>query len=193
MSAVLERTIVKKMTADEFEVSPFAETHELIRGELYPIMPAGTLHGIITNRLSTYLSFFVMENDLGEVTAAETGFKLLNQSTVGADVGFIGKENLAKYGTPDSFFPTAPDIAVEVISPGNTSEEISTKVEDYLSSGSRLVWIVYPKRKVVIVYRTNNTVSFLHENEELTGEDVLPNFRLPLEKIFGNLPEIKED
>ena len=181
------------MTAEEFELSPFAETHELIRGELYPIMPAGTLHGIITNRLSTYLSFFVMENDLGAVTAAETGFKLINQSTVGADVGFIGKENLAKFGIPDSFFPTAPDVAVEVISPSNTSEEISTKVEDYLSSGSRLVWIVYPKRKVVIVYRTNNTVSFLHENEELDGEDVLPNFRLPLEKIFGNLPEIKEE
>ncbi len=181
------------MTADEFEVSPLAETHELIRGELYPIMPAGTLHGIITNRLSTYLSFFVMENSLGEVTAAETGFKLVNQSIVGADVGFISKKNLDKHGIPDSFFPTAPDIAVEVVSPGNTSEEISTKVEDYLSSGSRLVWIVYPKRKVVIVYRTNNTVSFLHENEELDGGDVLPNFRLPLGKIFGNLPEIKEN
>ncbi len=192
MSAVLEKTIVKKMTADEFEASPFAETHELIREELYPIMPAGTLHGVITNRLSTHLSFFVMENDLGEVTAAETGFKLINQSTVGADIGFVGKENLARFGIPDSFFPTAPDLAVEVISPGNTSEEISTKVEDYLSSGSRLVWIVYPKRKVVVVYRRNNTVSFLHETDELDGEDVIPNFRLSLEKIFGNLPTVEE-
>ncbi len=192
MSAVLERTIVKTMTADEFEVSPFAETHELIRGELYPIMPAGTLHGVVTNRLSTYLSLFVIENDLGEVTAAETGFKLINQSTVGADIGFIGKENLAKFGIPDSFFPTAPDLAVEVVSPGNTSEEISTKVEDYLSSGSRLVWIVYPKRKVVVVYRRNNTVSFLHENDDLEGEDVITNFRLPLEKVFAKLPQIEE-
>lgn len=191
MSAVLEKTIVRKMTADEFEASPLAETHELIRGELYPIMPAGTLHGIITSRLSAFLTLFVMENNLGEVTA-ETGFRLLNQSTVGADVGFISKENLAKYGVPDSFFPTAPDLAVEVVSPKNTSEEISTKVEDYLSSGSRLVWIVYPKRKVVVVYRTNNTVSFLHENEKLDGEDVLPGFSLPLEKVFGNLPQIEE-
>jgi len=192
MSAILERTIVKKMTADEFEASPFAETHELIRGELYPIMPAGTPHGIITSRLSTYLSFFVLENALGEVTAAETGFKLKNHSTVGADIGFISKENLAKFGIPDSFFPTAPDLAVEVVSPSNTSEEISTKVEDYLSSGSRLVWIVYPKRKVITVYRANNTVSFLHETDELNGEDVIPNFRLPLEKVFGVLPQIEE-
>jgi len=189
MSAVLEKTIVKKMSADEFEASPFAETHELIRGELYPTMPAGTLHGVITIRLSTYLSFFVMENHLGEVTAAETGFKLINQSIVGADIGFVGKENLAKFGVPESFFPTAPDLAVEVVSPGNSSEEISTKVEDYLSSGSRLVWIVYPKRKVVVVYRTNNTVSFLHETDELDGEDVLPGFRCSLAKIFDNLPE----
>lgn len=191
MSAVLEQTIVRRMSADEFESSPFAETHELIRGELYPILPAGTLHGIITSRLSAYLSFFTMENNLGEVTAAETGFKLINQSTVGADIGFIGKEKLAKFRVPISFFPTAPDLAVEVVSPSNSSEEISTKVEDYLKSGSRLVWIVYPKRKVV-VYRQSNTVSFLHETDELDGEDVIPNFRLSLEKIFGNLPQIEE-
>ena len=193
MSAVLEKTIVKKMTAGEFEASPFAETHELIRGELYPIMPAGSLHGLITNRVSKFLSYFVDDNNLGEVFAAETGFKLKNHSTVGADVAFVSKENLAKFGVPDSFFPTAPDLAVEVVSPSNSSEEISTKVEDYLSSGSRLVWIVYPKRKAVVVYRTNNTVSFLHETDELDGEDVIPNFRCPLGKIFGNLPEIKEN
>lgn len=192
MSAVLEKTIVETMTADEFESSPLAETHELIRGELYPIMPAGTLHGIVASRLSAYLTIYVIENGLGEVTAAETGFKLKNNSTVGADVAFIGKENLARFGVPDSFFPTAPDLAVEVISPSNTSEEISTKVEDYLSSGSRLVWIVYPKRKVVVVYRANNMVSFLHEPEELDGEDVIPNFRLPLDKIFGSMPSVEE-
>lgn len=192
MSAVLERTIVENMTADEFEMSPFAETHELIRGELYPIMPAGTLHGIVTNRLSAYLTLYVIENGLGEVTAAETGFKLKNNSTVGADVAFIGKENLARFGVPDAFFPVAPDLAVEVTSPGNTSDEITTKVEDYLSSGSRLVWIVYPKRKVVVVYRANNMVSFLHETDELDGEDVIANFRLPLAKIFGNLPQTAE-
>lgn len=192
MSAVLEKPIVEKMTADEFEASPLAESHELIRGELHPIMPAGALHGLVTSKLSGYLSNFVDENSLGEVFAAETGFKLKNNSTVGADVGFVSKENLAKFGVPDSFFPTAPDLAVEVVSAGNSSEEIATKVEDYLSSGSRLVWIIYPKRKVVLVYRENSTVSFLQEADELDGEDVIPNFRLPLEKIFGNLPQIEE-
>ena len=192
MSAVLERTIVKKMSADEFEASPFAETHELVRGELYPIMPAGFLHGTITNRLSKAVSIFVDDNNLGIVVAAETGFRLNNQSNVGADVAFVSNENLARFGVPDSFFPTAPDLAVEVVSPSNSSEEISTKVEDYLSSGSRLVWIVYPKRKVVVVYRRSNTISFLHETDELDGEDVIPNFRISLEKIFGNLPTVEE-
>ena len=192
MSTVLETTEQLKMTADEFAASPYAETHELIRGELFPIMPAGALHGVVANRLSAYLSMYVIENDLGEVMAAETGFKLENQSTVGADIAFVSKENLAKFGLPDSFFPTAPDLAVEVISPSNTSEEISTKIEDYLASGSQLVWVVYPKRKVVVVYRANDTVSFLHETDELDGEDVIPGFRCPLGKIFGNLPQIKE-
>lgn len=104
MDAVLEQTVIEKMTADEFEFSPFAETHELIRGELYPIMPAGALHGIVTNRLSTRLGFFVMENGLGEIFAAETGFKLFNQSTVGADVAFVGKEKSPNMASPILFF-----------------------------------------------------------------------------------------
>lgn len=192
MSAVLEKHIIKKMTADEFEFSPFSETHELIRGELYPIMPAGALHGLITNRISKFLSYFIDENNLGEIFAAETGFRLKNQSVVGADAAFVSKENLTEFGVPDSFFPTAPDLAVEVVSPGNSSEEISTKVEDYLDSGSSLVWIIYPKKKGVVVYRKNNTVSFLHETDNLDGEETLPGFTLSLEKLFGNLPDEKE-
>ena len=52
-----------------------------------------------------------------------------------------------------------------------------------------MVWVVYPNRKVVVVYRQNNTVRFLHETDELSGEDVLPDFRISLEKNFKNLPE----
>lgn len=189
MSAVLDKVVPKTMTADEFAQSPFAETHELIRGELYPNMPSGSRHGIITNRLNRFVSNFVFDNQLGEVFAAETGFQLNERTLVGADIAFVGKEKLAQFGVPDAFFPTAPDLAVEVVSPSNTSDEIATKVEDYLAAGSRLVWIVYPKRKVVVVYRPNNTVGFLHESDELDGEDVLPGFRCPLDKIFGGLPE----
>ena len=181
------------MTADEFERSPYAETYELIRGELYSIVPAGTLHGIITNRLSALLTVYVLDKGLGEVAAAETGFRLDSNSVVGADIAFVSREQLDRFGIPDSYFPVAPALAVEVVSQSNTSDEIATKVEGYLKSGSRMVWVVYPKRKVVVVYRTNNTVSFLHETDELVGEEVLPGFSCPLEKIFGGLPEAVED
>jgi Uma2 family endonuclease len=133
MSAVLDKVVPKTMTADEFERSPFAESYELIRGELYQIVPAGTLRGVVTSRISRFLSSFEYDNNLGEVMAAETGFRLSDRSLVGADIAFVGKENLARFGVPDSFFPSAPDLAVEVVSASNTSDEITTKVEDYLA------------------------------------------------------------
>ncbi len=63
------------------------------------------------------------------------------------------------------------------------------KVNLYLQNGSRLVWIIYPKTKIVTVFHLNNIISLLRENDMLEGEDVLPNFQLTLSKLFSNLPK----
>ena len=152
-------------------------------------MPAGFIHGIVALRIGRLVGNFVEDNNLGEVVAAETGFILGGKSFRGADTAFVSNENLQKHGYPQGFFPTAPDIAVEVASPSNSSEELMEKVSLYLQNGSRLVWIIYPKTKIVTVFRLNNIISLLRENDTLDGEDVLPNFQLPLTKLFGNLPK----
>ena len=193
MSAVLQtQQVVKKWTAEEFYNSPLSKNHELVQGELVKVMAAGTLHGIITQRFSRHLSNFVADNELGEVVAAETGFVLNEQTYRGADSAFISNEQFAEYGAPEGFFPTAPIIAVETASPSNTTEEFLTKVDEYLSAGSRLVWVINPKRRIIYVYRPNDVISVLRENDVLDGEDVLPGFKLPLAKIFGNLPQAKK-
>lgn len=192
MSAVLQSEWQQEWTAETFFNSPLSKNHELVEGKLVRVMPAGVLHGIITNRLSRYLSNFVFEHNLGEVLAAETGFILGEKTVRGADSAFISNEKFAEYGLPEGFFPTAPDIAIETASPSNSSEELLTKVDEYIKAGSRLVWILNPKRRMAFVYRPNDIVSLLRETDSLDGEDVLPGFRLPLTQLFANLPQIEE-
>ena len=189
MSAVLNITPKKEWTADEFFHSPLSQNHELIEGELVKTMSAGFIHGIIAQRIGRFIGNFAAENNLGEVAAAETGFILGEKTYRGADSAFISNENLAKYGYPQGFFPTAPDIAIEVVSPSNTSEEMMEKVELYLQNGSRLVWVIYPQTKLIFVHRQSNVVSVLRENDTLEGEDVLPGFSIPVAALFANLPK----
>jgi Uma2 family endonuclease len=185
MSAVLEKTISRQMNSDEFAASPFAATHELIKGELYRIMPAGFLHGVVTQNLSSYVSNFVRAHGLGVVVATETGFRLSDETTCGADIAFVSQEKLAAVGLTGKFFPTAPDLAVEVLSPSETKADILGKVEDYLLAGVKLIWIVRPTKKAVFVYRQNNTISILRETDTLDSEEVLPGLNLKLSEIFG--------
>jgi len=196
MSAILEQTRTGLMTADELLMMQNSRWgYELVRGKLKKYMPAGNLHGIIALKIGRIVGNFVEENNLGVVVAAETGFLIShNPDTVRApDSAFIGKEKLAKYGITEKFFPDAPDLAVEVVSPNDRKKDIEDKVQDYLAAGVNLIWIIYPQKQFVAVHRQSKIVSILFETDELEGEEVLPNFRLPLEKLFGNLPVIKEN
>ena len=81
-----------------------------------------------------------------------------------------------------------PDLAVEVASPNDLSEEVEEKVDEYLRAGVRLVWVVYPQTKLIRVHRVNGTVQDLHLHEELSGEDVIVGFRCPISEVF-RLPQ----
>ncbi|MGI9091182.1 MAG: Uma2 family endonuclease [Gemmatimonadaceae bacterium] len=194
MSAVLNIAPEKQWTADEFFNSPYARGFELIEGKIVPKegsgafetnMPTGAKHGAVTDELESRISYFVRENKLGRVFAAETGFILAEGTVRGIDISFVGNEKIAEFGIPDKFFPVAPDLAIEVISPGNTFGEIQDKIEEYISAGTKLIWIVYPKQKMVQIYRRDNLINILREDDTLDGEDVLPNFKLKLSEIFN--------
>lgn len=107
------------------------------------------------------------------------------------DVSFIRFGRLPNEELPEGHCPIAPDLAVEVTSPRDTHYEVAEKVEEYLSAGVPLVWIVNPNARTVLVYRKDqHTVSFLHEQDELSGEDVLPGFRCPVRDVF---PPVKTE
>src|SRR5262249_1774319 len=80
-----------------------------------------------------------------------------------------------------------PDLAIEVLSPSNTAEEMQRKLHDFFNSGSRLVWYVDPRARTVSVYTSSDHFTVLHEGQDLDGGDVLPGFTLPLSKLFAEL------
>ncbi len=104
---------------------------------------------------------------------------------LGADVAFISHERLAKIENPDKFGPFAPDLAVEVLSPGNRPGEIEEKVALYFAAGARAVWVFNPKKRTAAVYTSPSDVRVLNEHDTLDGGEVLPGFTLDLAKLFA--------
>ena len=145
-------TTTQRITADELFMMPEdGFLYDLIRGELRKMSPPGSEHGSITARLTGLRSAQHIEaHDLGEAFGAETGFKLAsNPDTVLApDLAFVVNDRIPAEGIPVKYWPGAPDLAVEVVSPGNTRREIEEKVKEYFAAGTRLVWIVIPKERV---------------------------------------------
>ena len=175
------------MTADELLLLPRGEfRYELLKGELKKMSPAGFDHGAIIMNLAGPLNQHIKAERLGVVCGAETGFKLSsNPDTVRApDIAFVRTERIPQGGRPKGFYAGAPDLAVEVLSPGDTVSQVDEKVDEWLSAGASAVWIVNPKRRSVTVYRSQNDAVILMENDELEGQDVVPGFRCRVAEIF---------
>jgi Uma2 family endonuclease len=181
----------KLTTADElWEACGEAQHLELVKGVPVQMTPTGTVHGALSLWLGHLILVYVDEHDLGLVTAAETGFILAqNPDTVRApDIGFVVKDRLTE-PVPERYFPGAPDLAVEIVFPGDTASDIHDKVMDYLQAGTRLVWIVYPRSRTVAVYQAGAAGLILDSGGTLDGGDVLPGLSLPVRDIFKKLRE----
>jgi Uma2 family endonuclease len=175
------------MTADELLMMPDdGFCYDLIKGDLRKMSPPGAEHGALGARLTGALMQYVEEHDLGEVFGAETGFKLTsNPDTVlGPDLAFVSNERIPPTGIPVAYWPGAPDLAVEVVSPGNSRREIEEKITEYLAAGVRLVWIIRPKQRTVTIHRAQAEPVTLNESDTLDGQDVIPGFQYNVGRIF---------
>jgi Uma2 family endonuclease len=158
---------------------------ELVKGSLVVREPAGYQHGEVAMNIATAINSIVRADNLGRVLAAETGFKLAsNPDTVRApDVAFVSRERVPE-SSPRGFASFAPDLAVEVLSPADRPGEVLEKVADWLSAGTRLVWVVDPVRRNARIYRADGSESIRAEGDTLEGEDVVPGFSCQLRDIF---------
>ena len=180
-----------QMTAEELLRMPDDGRfrYELIAGELRKMSPAGWRHGGVAGDLHTLLGQYVHQHDLGWVLGADPGFILARDpDTVRApDIAFIRRERLPATPPEDAFWPGAPDLAVEVVSPGDTVREVDEKVQGWLAAGAAMVWVVNPKWRSVTIYRSATDIRVLTEKDELDGQDVVPGFRCRMGDIFVNI------
>jgi Uma2 family endonuclease len=183
----MSTTSTALMTAEELLRLPRGEFRaELINGELKTMPLAGNPHGRIVVRVTAPLAQFVWDNELGEVYGADTGFKLTSDpdTVLGPDVSFISKPRLEEVGETKGYWPGAPDLAVEVLSPGDRPGKVKTKISQWLGFGTKQVWIVDPKPCTVTIYRSLTDITTFVEGNYLEAPDLLPGFRISLERLF---------
>lgn len=181
-------TRIRTVTADELLGMPDdGVRRELVRGELREMTPAGSRHGRVAARMQVRLGHYVENNDLGTTYAAETGFRLARDpDTLRApDVAFIRRERVEQAGDPEGYWPGAPDLAAEVVSPGDSYREVHEKVLDWLNAGTRMVLVVDPASRTVTVYRSPEAVRVLTEADTLDGDDVVPGWQVTVRELFG--------
>ena len=146
--------------------------------------PTGAEYGDIEHEISRLLGNFVKAKGLGKVYTGEVGFLLATDPDLvrAPDVAFVRRERVVR---TRKYYPYAPDLAVEVLSPNDPYSEVTEKVEMWLEHGTVEVWILDPRRESVRVFKhRKGTDVTLNKNDEINGGDLLPGFRLPLEKIF---------
>ena len=181
----LQTAFCELYTAADLERLPAGLRLELIRGELCPMPNNSAMHGLLTSRLSGPIIAFVDDHDLGECFAAETRFTVEENpdTTIEPDFAFVSKRRLPSI-PPTGYLRMAPDLVVETRSPGDTRTEYALKIARWLDAGTSSVWALDPATRSLTVHRTGVTPHTLVAGSMLEGEDVLPGFSLPLDRLF---------
>lgn len=175
------------MTVEDLYALPDDGLHyELVHGEFVSEPPPGGRHGRIAARLVQRIGAHAEAHRLGVVFTCDTGFVLHRQpDTVRApDVAFVSHARYRAFGDDVAALPGPPDIAIEVLSPSDSSAKVHAKVADYLAAGTPLVWIVDPDRRQVRSYRNLLQPEITAEPGALNAGDLLPGFSLPVSDIF---------
>ncbi len=180
----------KDWTDAEFMALPDdGHRYELVNGALVDMGNSGAKHGYVCSTLMILLGGYVRLQRLGAMFDSSTSFKMKSGNKRGPDISFVAKERLQGLeDLPDGFLEGAPDLVVEILSPGNTTEEIHTKIVEYFENGARLIWVVHPNEHYVLVYRSAKEPDrLLKSTDSLDGEDVVSGFLLPVADLFQKL------
>jgi Uma2 family endonuclease len=157
--------------------------HELIEGEHQVLPPAKSRHTIIAARCWKLL--VAIEERANVCAYAEAGYKLSNNppTWIQPDVSVLRKER-ERATVVDGYFTGAPDLAVEVVSPSETARDLQRKVKLLLKSGGHTVWVIYPDAREVYIHSADGTVVTRGMNDTLTLPALLPDWQLPVAKLF---------
>ncbi len=167
------------------------DLYEIIDGVKVEMPPMSANSSVLAARLAHRINLFAMPRELGEAYP-EILFKLPldKDRNRRPDVAFIPYARWPKDRPipDDNAWDVLPDLCVEVVSPTDQAEEAREKVEEYFEAGVRLVWVVYPRLRLVDVFESPGVVRVLRRADELDGGPVLPGFRLKLADFFLEPP-----
>jgi Uma2 family endonuclease len=157
---------------------------ELLNGEIV-MSPAGSKHGYLIMRFAGVFAVHVHQRGLGKVFDGQTGFRMKSRDVLIPDISFVSQSGIAQLPEiPEGFFEGSPDLAVEFRSPGETPKRFQEKLNQYFENNTVLAWAMDSGRRTVSVYRGLDRIRIVKEGDELTGEDVVPGFAIPVIKIF---------
>jgi Uma2 family endonuclease len=171
---------------DELLLLPDGDRYELIDGRPKE-KPTGARSDEIGGLLLTHLNNFIRARKLGRAFASQTGFQCFPNAPKQVrmpDVSFVSAGRLEGDTTPEGYITVAPDIAVEVVSPNETYEDVEAKVAEYRGAGVKLIWVISPEKRTILVRRADGSCAELDETGTLRGEDVLPGFACPIAELF---------
>jgi Uma2 family endonuclease len=184
MIAVENKPARKLWTDEEILNLPHdSYSYEVVDGELVMSPKNNPQHGNICVRVSARLLHYAEAGDLGEVFDSNTGYWMVNRNLRAPDVSFVAASRLPRQ-SPRGFFPGAPDLVVEVLSPTNTRRELDERLRDFFESGTKLAWIIDPEEKSAEVCHSPTDRRMVGPGGTLDGEDILPGFKLPLADLF---------
>lgn len=174
------------LTPEEFEQLPDHQGYELIDGQLRE-KGMGAKASEIQCELIFLLKAWLRQNPIGKVYESECMYRCFPNHPDRIrkpDVSFVRRDRLPDGQSPDGVFTIRPDLAVEVLSPGDTIFDLDEKLGDYRSASIPLVWVVHPNRRVVEIRTADGSRQEIGENVELTGDPVLPGFRVKVADLF---------
>ena len=174
---------------------PDGDRYELVNGELVE-RDMGFKSSRIGGRFYRFLSVYCEDNGLGWVAPADASFQCFPddpEKVRKPDASFIRAERMPSDQQPEGHCRLVPDAAAEVVSPNDTYSDVEIKVDEYLQAGVLLVWVIHPATRSVRVHRRDGTMSDLREDDELTGENVIPGFRCRVSDLFADpVPKTSE-
>ena len=178
-------------TPDDLLGMPDGERFELIDGHL--VEPnVSVLSNWVDGELLYWIRTYLKSNAIGWLFTSGNMYRCFPHKPNmirKPDMSFIRRERFRAEDYAANIATTAPDLAVEIVSPNDEAEDLEIKIGDYQEAGIPLVWIIYPIARTARVHRLDGTITGIKEADELDGEDVLPGFRCRLGDLFPTPPK----